>query len=769
MVIDGLSGRPIDSAAVFLLGGDTPINSLTNAKGVLIFSGLQPAIYRIRVEAEGYNASDSPDVEVDEGQRIRIAVKMAASIKTIASLVAHSTTSVSVEAVDPNGAQMKVSPSLADALSKIAGVTVASNLYGADSAFNISLRGADSSQTSYSVNGMHLGGTAARQVGGLSDLFSGASVDFSPTAQSTAGTVNFSTLQPTKTWNYGFMGLVGNHGNTVAAWSATGGVGKAAFALERTAGGEDSVLSDMYYADQTGAAYLHVGGSSRIANLFKTSVELSSVSRMNYTLIMGTTRSSYICSSDTTLLPCSSGPDNNMVGANMMYTLAFSSLAGHLQYNVFTNRSNFRFSESQPNLAINGQRMPSYSNGTFPFQSNGANVSETSRRHTLSGGFYSEMDSSMNTNTFNSIQRITSTRTQRNSSIWLRDRVKVSGKIAISYNLSQASGTGAGTSLVFDPSITWQPRRSDIFETSIGLGSAKPAWGQGTIGDAASGDYDCHNGSVYVVGPADQAVKQSALQYSFSWRHTMKNGFINASLYRNNLGGRNLTASVPFVTEPASLFPNGPAAYLSQIENIWSQPTVCGSTPFNPSGVYITQSITGINQVQQGIDINAQIPLGHNVVVLPSYALTNSYISSLDPRLIAPNSYYAVGAQLPHVPLQTAGLIIDGHLTHSALEWLVDAQYTSLNNGNNLPAHILYNAGLLWNTQFGSIRLLEANVFGTGAGLFTTYQGINPMPLQGGGSFAYATTPLPPRSFTVQYQIKWSAHRTPSKTTNHDT
>jgi hypothetical protein len=37
------------------------------------------------------------------------------------------------------------------------------------------------------------------------------------------------------------------------------------------------------------------------------------------------------------------------------------------------------------------------------------------------------------------------------------------------------------------------------------------------------------------------------------------------------------------------------------------------------------------------------------------------------------------------------------------------------------------------------------------------------MPLQGGGTFAYATTPLPPRSFTVQYQVRWHQHQAPPK------
>jgi hypothetical protein len=59
------------------------------------------------------------------------------------------------------------------------------------------------------------------------------------------------------------------------------------------------------------------------------------------------------------------------------------------------------------------------------------------------------------------------------------------------------------------------------------------------------------------------------------------------------------------------------------------------------------------------------------------------------------------------------------------------------------------------NLQRGSLRFFESNIFGTDTGLFTTYQGVNPLPVQGGGSFSLATTPLAPRSFSVQYDVRW--------------
>ena len=105
-------------------------------------------------------------------------------------------------------------------------------------------------------------------------------------------------------------------------------------------------------------------------------------------------------------------------------------------------------------------------------------------------------------------------------------------------------------------------------------------------------------------------------------------------------------------------------------------------------------NLSGLTCFNQGFSITAQIPIGRNLA-FPTYATTNSYYSSLDPRLLAPGSYYSVGLQIPHVPLHKAGVIIDGAVPHSRLEWLADIEFTSANNPQNLPAYTIYNAGAI--------------------------------------------------------------------------
>jgi hypothetical protein len=145
-------------------------------------------------------------------------------------------------------------------------------------------------------------------------------------------------------------------------------------------------------------------------------------------------------------------------------------------------------------------------------------------------------------------------------------------------------------------------------------------------------------------------------------------------------------------------------------------------------------------------------------MAFPTYALGSTYLDTLDPRLTAAGSYYGVGFQLPHRPLRTAGLTIDGALPKAALELLANAQFTSINNAHDLPAYTTFSAGVVFQTRAGSLTLLESNIFGNRVGLFSTYQGVNPMPVVGGGTFAFASTPLPPRQWQVLWDIPWAQH-----------
>jgi hypothetical protein len=280
-VTDAATGKPVDNADVYLLGSEAPTASLSDASGLAVFAGLAPAYSRVRVEADGYAPTRTADLDLSPGQKIAIIVKLArnaSALKTIASVVAH-TSDVFVVVVTNESAQRMVSQNLADALDKLAGVSVSNELYGPNSSFSIALRGADPSQTGYQINGVQVTGNAAQTAGVLQDLFTGASISFAPSALGPAGTVNFFTLQPSRLWSYSFLGSLGNYGLTTGSWNVSGGVGKTMVALQHSASGSDSPLEGLFYEDQTGSAYQHTGGYVRNGNLLALSAPISSVSQ----------------------------------------------------------------------------------------------------------------------------------------------------------------------------------------------------------------------------------------------------------------------------------------------------------------------------------------------------------------------------------------------------------------------------------------------------------------------------------------------------------
>ena len=764
-VTDVFTGKPIDNAQVFLLGSDSPQSSLTNAKGLLIFSNLQPALYRIEVQADGYEGTKLTEVEVDEGRRVEVAVKMAPVLRTIAAVKAHSSVAINSESAGEDSAQHKVSASLSQELSQLAGVIADNDLYGANSAFNVSLRNADASQTMYSIDGIHLPSGGAQLAGAAQNLFSGSSISFAPGAGGLGGSVNFFTLQPTKIWNYGFTGRVGNYGNSTASWTVTGGAGKVSLALQHAVSGADSPLNGMSYIDQTGSQYEHIGGYTTYADLLKANVAISPASNLKFAGIDGSWRSAWICSNDTTVLPCSSGPDNGNRSHNMYETLSFESLAGHVQYTLAASRGNWESDSYEPNRAVNGIVVPYASQGHSPWYSLGLELSETVHRHTLSLDAWQSGMSSSVTSTYNGKLSPQASQSSQMSGVYFTDKVKANDKLSFTHSISRSAATGAGSSFEVYEETTWQPAKNDVFSLGYGAGSAEPANSYTQpMGDPLSAQYDCYNGSVYTYGPSDQAVRQASQTYNAGWRHTFKSGFVSVNAYRNNWMGQGMFAAVPIGSEPPSVFPGGSmTAYLQQIRQTWSNPAICGSIPFSPDRVYVNQYVSGLSQINQGVTMSAQIPLGRRTVLFPTYTTASTYLPVLDPRLLGPGSYYAPGAQLPHRPLHTAGLILDHVVPKAHLEWLVNAAYTSANNNYNLPAYTAFNGGIVFQGSPGALTLTVSNIFGTHTGLFTTYQGVTPMPLQGGGSFAFATTPLPPRSIMLQYQVKWRQHYVPPK------
>lgn len=759
VVTDAQTHAPLTNADVFLLGGEQPVSSLTNAQGKLTFREVPPGIYAVSVRHEGYIRYDTGSFDVNPHARVTLSVAMLLEMKTIASVTAHASASVSSEDMNASSAQRKISGTLSDALSKLAGVSVDDQIYGPDSAFNVSLRNHDASQTALSMDGIRIPSVAGNMIGAAQNLFTGASVSFAPTAGYVGGSVNFQTLRPSKLWTYDFKDTIGNYGAHTFNLAVTGTKGRLGIAIQHVGTGRNSFLSGLQYEDQSGQTYLHTGGNSAAADLVKLSYTLNKRTSLRLSTMFTSGQYDPICAQYTTLLPCGYGPGSSIASPGRWSTLSADSLIGNVDVTVSVYAPSGSSSYDYPQRYLNGVLSPYYSHTAYNGIGGYASGSITAKRHTDSVSMSLSQFGGTLTRPYNGqvLSVVQPPELQRD--FGFSDRVKANEKLALTHGVSVESATNAGSSLVLSETADWTPAKADTFEAALSAGSAQPVYGlQFPITDVLAADYDCYNGSAYIDGPPDKAVRQSSLSYDLSWRHTYRGGNITIDAYRQNAYGQQMRAAVPVLAEPVNIFAGGLDAFLQRLQAAWASPAVCGSIPFDPSHIYISQMVTGLNQVHQGFTFSGRVGLGRNVAAFPTYAFGSAYLASTDPRLEVTGSYYAVGRQVPHRPLRTAGLTLDGVLPKSNLEWLANAQFTSINNGYDLPAYTTFNAGLVFHTKIGSLTLLDANIFGTRTGLFSTYQGVNPMPLFGGGTFAFASDPLPPRQWLLTWDIQWHQH-----------
>lgn len=759
-VTDSQTHAPIANAAVFLLGGEQPISSLTNERGRLEFAQVSPGTYRMSIRLAGYDQYDVSAFEVLPHTRVTINVAMQLSLKTIARLTAHASSSISQQDLNAGSAERKISTTLSDALNKLAGVSIDDQLYGSDAGFNVSLNNHDASQTALSIDGIRLAGPASGMLNAAQNLFTGASVSFTPAAGHLGGSVNFQTLQPTKLWTYDFKNTFGNYGAQTDSLAATGTTGRLGIALQHVFTRRDSFLSGLTYEDQSGSTYLHLGGDDSTADLAKLTLTIDKRTSARLSGILTQSTSDELCANYTTVLPCGYGPGAKITFGSRFGTFALSSLIGNVDTSLSLFGFNSRNGYDYPRRYLNGVLRPYFSHSSNNGAGGYVNASITAKRHTDSVSAQFSQHGGDVTRPVNGSDLTVAQPREQYRVAGFSDSVKANPKLTLTHGVSIESGTSAGSALVLSEAAEWTASKNDRFQGSVSAGSAEPAYGlRYPITDVLAADYDCHNGSVYVNGPADPGVRQSSISYNLSWRHTYHGGNFTLNAYRQNAYGQQFFAAVPILAEPDDAFANGRAAFLQQLQNVWNSPAVCAGYPFNPQHIYVPQFVAGLGQVYQGMTLSGRVNLGRNVAAFPAFALGSTYLSSLDPRLEAAGSYYAIGRQLPHRPLRTAGLTVDGVLPRSHMEWLANAQFTSINNQYDLPAYTMYSAGLVFDTHYGSLTLIEANVFGTRAGLFSTYQGVNPVPLAGGGTFAFASDPLPPRQWLLTWDIPWHEHK----------
>ena len=243
----------------------------------------------------------------------------------------------------------------------------------------------------------------------------------------------------------------------------------------------------------------------------------------------------------------------------------------------------------------------------------------------------------------------------------------------------------------------------------------------------------------------------------------MNGGQISAQVYRQVQNG----VLFPVDVNGTALVGSGifPPNYFATAQNTFVN--ACGvpiGTPFGPQNTYFSTPIAGVQRIYEGFHLNGYFTFG-NLVVQPFYDTQVAVANSNDPRFTNPYAITISGAQLPNVPLHRAGLLLDYKPPRSVFEYLVNANYTGSNNGQNLPAYTTVDAGLNWLTPRGAVTFAASNIFNTYGGIFATSQGAVPYVTASGGLIPTVARPNTPRQYSVSYAVRFGQN-VPQTTSN---
>ena len=741
---------------------DGPVitREFSGENGKVNFTEVPDGIYRARVFARGFQAVTSANFEVTNGRLITVTVALAQStggpLKTIASVVAKSTANVSTTSVDANSAQRKLSDTLADALGKLSGVTLSTSSNDSDATQTVSLEGQDASQTALTLNGIPLNapGSAGDLRGIGSDLFTRSSVSFGPQIGGLAGGVNFSTLQPTLSWNSEFSLSVGSNGKNNYSFGESGTLGKIGMAVMHTYRATPSLLDGMSFLDTSGLDYVHEGDSQSNGTMVNLRYQPSESQTLAGTFMQTTNGSQLVCAQITGPLPCGYGPNNSYDSTFRLFSLSDDALIGDTQVQASVYGLRMGSTRNELDRYVNGVAEPT---GTSQRTStNGLTFSAilpARDRHTISiNGYATGSDSAFTPLVAQSAPYIVPGQHVSYAAVSVNDSIRSNTKLRFNDSLGVSRASNAPASLLAGVGAQWNPSSSEGFTFSYSIGGTAAHAGRfGVLSDPAQLRIDCNGNVAYGNAPGDQPGASSSSSARLGYTHKTRSGLISTQFYRQVQHD----VVLPTQVNGSVLYGMGifPPDYFNQAQQNFQN--ACGTTAsFGPADSYFETPIGNVERVYEGAQISAFYSLGR-LVVEPYYNVQVAKALSGDIRLNNPYSITIPASQLPNVPLHRAGITLDYKDPGSLFEWLADANYTGSNNSQNLPAFTTVDAGVDAHLQHGDLVFAASNVFNTYGGVYASSQWAVPYTTLGGTQIATIARPNAPRQYSVTYTVRF--------------
>jgi hypothetical protein len=764
----------LSNARVFLLGPSVA-SALTTRSGIVKYTDVASGIYRVRVNKPGYRTSISSAFELLGNKEVDVNVALGSAaapatgetsetgadgMKIIGRVVAKVT--ISTHDVDENSPVRRISDSLVDALNTVAGVDITQSTNDPDSPQTISLNGHDESQTAVTLDGIPLSapGTAANLRNINTDLFTGASASFGARAGALGGGVNFTTLQPTQTWQYRLNAADGSFDKYNWSAGVTGSIGKLGIAALTTKRGGNNPLTFQDYLDASGITYPHGGESTSAGDFLKLRYGLTDNTTLVLTALTNNTGTASLCTQFTGPLPCGIGPNNTSTGKYQFVYGTVQSLVGQVavqatgyvstQYGLSNDLD--RSIDECVGAATPCPTAEPYATDTTSVTRGIASQGTISKdNHTITINattFDSQSSFAPLVATGSSLLVAPSRNGVSATTYALQDSIKVGNRVSVGPTLSFAATTGAGASVLGGVAGDWRPNERDDVSASASIGSSQPPPSVArNFSDPQSARVDCPAGTASISGPGDQATAQSAIDYEAGWTHQWTHGNFSAELYRQTQDGQLVTASIPGTAGGV------PPLIASAVQTYYA--SVCGTA--TPANLYVSEPVNGTDRLYAGYNLAGRVALGRDVTAIPSYSSNSSTYTSADPAFTGAGSTLVLNSQIYGRPLHKGNFTLDAFNPPSGLEFIANAQYVGVNNSQHLAPYVNVSFGVTHPAGIGMLTLFETNAFNNQTGLFSTLNGAQPEPLAGGAFLLVAANPLPPRTIQLSYSINTGA------------
>ena len=776
VVADAQTKQPIDLARV-LLDGPVITSEITTKSGKVDFTDVPDGIYRARIVKRGYQSLTSNAFEVLDGRQVTVTFALAldtGNLKVIGTVTAKSNATISSTSIDANSPQRRLSNDLADALNKLSGVSVSTSSDDSDATQTISLEGHDASQTQLTLDGIPLNapGSAGNLGGFATDLFGGASVHQGASLGGLAGSVNFSTLQPTLSWVTSLQLSTGTYGRYNYSVGETGSLGKLGVAVQTVNRLNPSLVNGDLYLDASGLDYVHDGDSTISGNLITARYEFGDTNSLTGLFMNSTRNTNVVClrynGDPATTLPCGYGPNNTDDSNVQMYSLTDNALLGatQLQGSIFSLDS----SSLNDQLARYVNGLPAPSGFSSDTKSTGYSLNATlpaQQRHTISFQAYGAASQFATTPIVEqSVPYYNGYTTTQYNVLQATDTIHSSDRLTLAGSAGVSTATGnSGLSELASVAATWKPTTRDSYSASFALGGAAATQGRSQIlSDPAALRFDCNGKVAYGSAPGQNPQNSSSNSLRVSYTHQLHGGNLSLTLYRQVQNG----VLLPVYVNGDVLAQLGqlPLGYVAQVAQLYNSPAGCSTPsyqPFTAQNLYFTTPIAGVQRLYQGAELTGFLTIG-DLVIEPYYNLTGAQANSSSYIFDNPFSITIPGQQLPNVPLQKAGLVLDYKAPHSILEWLADAQHVGANNPNNLPAYTTYDAGVTANLHIGTLTLAATNITNTYSGIFASPANAVAFTTAGGYVLPNIARPLQPRTLSATWSVKFGPGTTSTQT-----